>query len=477
MARTEEVAGALDGSYTARLRLNPPPPDGPGGAAGGRAAAYRVSAAYPVFRGGRLLGLVALSKSPRDPASALWLERSRLLWASLAVAALLVALSLAASFRIISPLKSLAARARRVAEGSSPEFRERRPGLTEPRELALLEESVGLMAEKLRRRSDYLKAFARGVSHEFKSPLSSIKGAMELLHEDSGGMPLEVRERFRLNILSDLSRLESLASKLLALARAEAAGPAPDAKADAAEIARGLCARLSGVLAGGPDGTERRAGGTGVGMGCGEAEGPSGFAGEEKPPRTCTGRGGEEAGPRQQGDQAGTGLEGGEPVPGTEEGGPRAAGQSGEGSTAAIRDAAIPPEPSMFTAELAPGPRELFLAADRDALETVLKNLLENAREAGARRATVTLSREGCLGSIEVTDDGPGVPSGDAARIFAPFFTTRGRKGGTGLGLPLCRTLLEPFRGELAFTAPSSFRVTAPIWKRQAAQGKGRKGG
>jgi signal transduction histidine kinase len=393
MTRAEEVAGALEGSYTAVLRARSP--GGPASLASpSRGTAYRVFCAYPVFRGGRLLGVVHLSRTPREVMKALYQERSRLLWAAAAAAAILVALSLAASFRIIGPLKSLASRAREVAEGLAPGFRARRPGFLEPRELALLEESVGLMAERLRRRSDYLKAFAGGVSHEFKTPLTSLRGALELVLDDRGAMPPDTRERFRGNILADLARLESLVARLLALARAEALEPGPGASADAVAVARELCERLS-----------------------------------DPPPA-------------------------GRPGPGD---GPAAGGGGG------FADA----PGTGFRAEIAPGgPRDLTLAVDRDALETVLRNLLENSREGGARLARIAFFREGARGAVEVSDDGPGVPAVDAARIFTPFFTTRLKKGGTGLGLPLSRALLAPYQGDLAFhEPPSTFRITAPLWR------------
>jgi signal transduction histidine kinase len=569
-----------------------------------------VSAAYPIFSHGRLAGVVALSKSPRDTRAALWQERSRLIWASLAVAGLLTALSLAASFRIIRPLKSLALRARRVADGTTPEFRERRPGLTEPWELALLEESVGLMAGRLVRRSEYLKAFARGVSHEFKTPLASARGALELLFEDTGSMPPSVRERFSRNVLSDLSRLESLANRLMALARAEAAAPAPDARTDAAEVARDLCARLCDRA---PDAASSGAEGAGMedtyvgprlerdGLGAGLEEtnvGPglerdgNGYGLEEDNvgpglERDGNGYGLEEdnvgpglerdgsgaglenstVGPSLKRDGSGAGLEDTDVGPGLEKyglgyglensgaglvlkeagvgadleragveaeavSGNPTAGEPGaerniagsvtksqsakknlkhtvaEGSGAEVaaeifaedvakgadseysgrkgtgelaRDALDPDrakegpsEVRRFAAWVASGPRELWLAVDRDALETVLKNLIANAREAGATSVSVRLSSRGARGTVEVSDNGPGVPPENRDRIFAPFFTTRKMKGGTGLGLALCRMLLAPFRGELGFAPPSSFRLTIPLWRSHAKGGKRR---
>jgi signal transduction histidine kinase len=50
---------------------------------------------------------------------------------------------------------------------------------------------------------------------------------------------------------------------------------------------------------------------------------------------------------------------------------------------------------------------------------------------------------------IVVTDNGGGIPEGDRARIFEPFFTSKRAQGGTGLGLPIARALIEGHRGTL----------------------------
>lgn len=83
--------------------------------------------------------------------------------------------------------------------------------------------------------------------------------------------------------------------------------------------------------------------------------------------------------------------------------------------------------------------------ADPNLVQQVLLNLLLNAAQAmdGQGHIQVSLSD----GRVLVSDDGPGIPPENADRIFAPFFTTRTR--GTGLGLPICRKLVQSMNGRI----------------------------
>jgi signal transduction histidine kinase len=85
------------------------------------------------------------------------------------------------------------------------------------------------------------------------------------------------------------------------------------------------------------------------------------------------------------------------------------------------------------------------------AIETVLTTLVENSRQAGARRVTITATATPAGVTIAVADDGPGVPEADRERLFEPFFTSRRNEGGTGLGLPIARSLLAASGGEIRF--------------------------
>jgi signal transduction histidine kinase len=83
-------------------------------------------------------------------------------------------------------------------------------------------------------------------------------------------------------------------------------------------------------------------------------------------------------------------------------------------------------------------------------LATVLRNLLRNARQAGATRVEIEtrLYEEHDSIAIAVSDDGPGIAPERAAQLFRPF-VTEGKKAGTGLGLYLCRRYVELMNGEI----------------------------
>jgi signal transduction histidine kinase len=94
--------------------------------------------------------------------------------------------------------------------------------------------------------------------------------------------------------------------------------------------------------------------------------------------------------------------------------------------------------------------------ADAEQIETVLKNLLTNAlKYSPAENAPVEIrlkkSDAGTL--IEIQDHGPGIQDGELDLIFEPFYRTdksRNRKnGGYGLGLSLCKTIIEAHGGTI----------------------------
>lgn len=109
------------------------------------------------------------------------------------------------------------------------------------------------------------------------------------------------------------------------------------------------------------------------------------------------------------------------------------------------------------------------VATDEALVRQVLDNLLSNAVDAlGEKdgRITLTTLREGDRVSIEVTDDGQGIPAELVPRVFDPFVSTKGAGKNYGLGLAICAALAESLGGALTVESKegegSKFRLWIP---------------
>ena len=112
------------------------------------------------------------------------------------------------------------------------------------------------------------------------------------------------------------------------------------------------------------------------------------------------------------------------------------------------------------------------VAADPDKLRQVLVNLIENAvKYSNEGRIEVRLNRHDGRVRFSVRDEGPGIPASQHERVFEKFYRldpnmTRG-VGGTGLGLYICRELIESMNGEIwVDSAPgegSTFAFELPV--------------
>jgi two-component system, NtrC family, sensor kinase len=114
--------------------------------------------------------------------------------------------------------------------------------------------------------------------------------------------------------------------------------------------------------------------------------------------------------------------------------------------------------------EVGEGAGELF--TDPSLLRQILVNLCTNAADAAPTQISVTAHAADGAIHLSVRDDGSGIPAEDVARIFEPFYTTKGRGKGTGLGLAICRELATALGGRISVeSAPgrgSTFTLTLP---------------
>jgi signal transduction histidine kinase len=115
----------------------------------------------------------------------------------------------------------------------------------------------------------------------------------------------------------------------------------------------------------------------------------------------------------------------------------------------------------------------MVAAVDLDKLRRVLGNIAANARDAMGGQGRLQFVAEVGEGPgeraprlvLELADDGPGVPPEIRERLFEPFIS-RGKKGGTGLGLAVARRFVEDHGGslELLEEGPGArFRIVLPL--------------
>jgi signal transduction histidine kinase len=92
---------------------------------------------------------------------------------------------------------------------------------------------------------------------------------------------------------------------------------------------------------------------------------------------------------------------------------------------------------------------------DRGALRQVLLNLLDNAVRYGppGQNVTITTASAGDTWTLEVADEGPGIPADERERIFAPYYRMKrdagGAVGGTGIGLAVVHRLVKEHGGRV----------------------------
>lgn len=202
-----EVRVALAGEYGAATRLWE-----------NRGRVYLFSA-LPIQHldtGDAVLGVIYVTRSTA-PVKLAMLRLRNWLFVVLVVAICVTAvLTLFLAATIARPLGRLTRIAQKIAAG------DRRQNLASKRhdEIGELARAFDAMTRRLDERARYVGELAANISHEFKSPLTSIRGAAELLLEGAADDP-RAREKFLANILEDSHRLDRLVTRLLELSRFE----------------------------------------------------------------------------------------------------------------------------------------------------------------------------------------------------------------------------------------------------------------
>lgn len=346
-----EVAAALRGASTTVLRHNAAYHPTLPVEWLSRSADLRLHHARPILVNGHVVGALLLARAPPALYMGLYADAGKIALGFAIILAIVIVLSGILSRGIVRPIERLGTATRDLARGAAADI-PARPEMAAI-EIQALYADFAAMAAAIERRSRYLRDFAHAVSHEFKTPLAGIRGAVELLQDHHATMSDAERRRFLGNAAVDAERLALLVTRLLELARADMTPAGTEASALAPALRR-------------------------------------------------------------------------------------------------LADAYSLPG---FAVELDLPPDLPAVAVPAATLETVIGSLVDNSRRAGAHHCRIAASVLAGSIRLDVADDGPGIAPADRARLFEPFFTTRRADGGTGLGLPIARSLLDACGGTIQLEA------------------------
>jgi signal transduction histidine kinase len=223
LAHLEEVSQALQGRFIAVLRVRISRHDQPSLYSMSRGTGMRVFTAMPVIVRDQVAGVVYASRTPSNVFKYLYERRKKLILAVFSMIFPTLLIGFLFHRTITEPMRELVERTNLVGKGDRDALRPlKRHGTSE---FARLSQSFLEMARRLNTRSSFISTFATHVSHELKSPLTSIQGAAELLRDDIDAttptMTDKDKRKFLDNIIADADRLTQISGRLRDFARAE----------------------------------------------------------------------------------------------------------------------------------------------------------------------------------------------------------------------------------------------------------------
>ncbi|CAN5730468.1 two-component system sensor histidine kinase CreC [soil metagenome] len=178
---------------------------------------------------GEVTGAIGVIKSASDVRVSIWRSLKDLIPSVLLAGLLAAGISYLLSHYLMRVITDLASRAQRIADGESGVRLE----TWTKSELGDLARAVEAMRTKLEGKA-YVEEMASTLSHELKTPLTSIRGATEIIEDTASP---EVRAKFLGNIRAETDRLTSIVNNLLALSRIETRPIEEDASSLLSEVA------------------------------------------------------------------------------------------------------------------------------------------------------------------------------------------------------------------------------------------------
>lgn len=171
--------------------------------------------ASPIIIDGKTVGVLTVCKPTRNLNQFIIRASRNVVWACIVAGTGTVVVGLLLSYWLTGPIRSLTQYARTIRDGKHPPP----PKLGFSSEIRQLGGAFEEMRDALEGRK-YVERYVQALAHEIKSPVSSIRGAAELLGED---MPPEQRKKFLANIRREVGRIGGIIEKLMTLTALESA--------------------------------------------------------------------------------------------------------------------------------------------------------------------------------------------------------------------------------------------------------------
>lgn len=245
LADRAEVRKALAGEVATTSRMGiPPAMTGP--ATGPDAERAWSFAAVPLHADGRVVGAVLVIHASREPWEVLGAFTQEFGWGAGVVTVAAVGMAVYAGWRVSRSLRALAAVADQIATGRGWQSTELdQIAVTRVAEVRAVAEAMRTMTSRLAERLRYNEEYASNVAHEFKTPLTTLRGTVDLLSEEAE-MPPDQRRLFLENARTDLDRMHRMVQGLLELARIETPTARTDVLLD--EVIGEVAGRYPGVV-------------------------------------------------------------------------------------------------------------------------------------------------------------------------------------------------------------------------------------
>ncbi|WP_341206628.1 HAMP domain-containing sensor histidine kinase [uncultured Psychrosphaera sp.] len=184
-----------------------------------RSSNIRVHVTHPIVINKRVIGAVHILRTPPNTFQHLYQNRKMYLSFLVLVMLGILAITIFSAYTIAMPIRALVTQAKNATDGRWLKLTPLKSPITA--EFELLSNTIVQMSNKQMDRAEHIKKFASYVSHEFKTPITSINGAVDILSDHHGELSKKESCRFYQIISDNCSRMNLLMAQLTELAKAD----------------------------------------------------------------------------------------------------------------------------------------------------------------------------------------------------------------------------------------------------------------